>query len=118
MSGGGTADRCLRFWNTLTGQAMQCVDTGSQVCNVAWSKHTKELVCYVVIIACILNKYASNCYCYQELLYLYCCDVELSEKMYTTNVSNTHVFHSLLYFVGVHTRLLTESHYHLEVFIV
>jgi cell division cycle 20-like protein 1 (cofactor of APC complex) len=30
-SGGGTADRCIRFWNTLTGQAMQSVDTGSQV---------------------------------------------------------------------------------------
>ncbi|CAJ0924847.1 unnamed protein product, partial [Mesorhabditis belari] len=44
VSGGGTADRCLRFWNTLTGQAMQCIDTGSQVCNVAWSKHSSELV--------------------------------------------------------------------------
>lgn len=28
VSGGGTADRCIRFWNTLTGQPMQCVDTG------------------------------------------------------------------------------------------
>ncbi|CAI5441771.1 unnamed protein product [Caenorhabditis angaria] len=44
VSGGGTADRCLRFWNTLTGQPMQCIDTGSQVCNVAWSKHSSELV--------------------------------------------------------------------------
>lgn len=66
-SGGGTADRCIRFWNTLTGQvswkmkwnrhfqcfyqyfwdffqAMQSVDTGSQVCNLAWSKHSSELV--------------------------------------------------------------------------
>ncbi len=43
-SGGGTADKCIRFWNTLTGQAMQCVDTGSQVCNLAWSKHSSELV--------------------------------------------------------------------------
>jgi hypothetical protein len=23
---------------------MQCVDTGSQVCNLAWSKHASELV--------------------------------------------------------------------------
>lgn len=44
VSGGGTADRSLRFWNTMTGQAMQCVETGSQVCNVAWSKHSSELV--------------------------------------------------------------------------
>jgi cell division cycle 20-like protein 1 (cofactor of APC complex) len=43
-SGGGTADRCIRFWNTLTGQPMQSVDTGSQVCNLAWSKHSSELV--------------------------------------------------------------------------
>lgn len=36
--------RSIRFWNTLTGQPMQCVDTGSQVCNLAWSKHSSELV--------------------------------------------------------------------------
>ena len=51
----------FRFWNTLTGQPMQSVDTGSQVeffehphlatiqsltqvCNLAWSKHASELV--------------------------------------------------------------------------
>ncbi|CAH1775663.1 unnamed protein product [Owenia fusiformis] len=43
-SGGGTADRYMRFWNTLTGQPLQCIDTGSQVCNLAWSKHANELV--------------------------------------------------------------------------
>ncbi|XP_050521880.1 fizzy-related protein homolog isoform X2 [Daktulosphaira vitifoliae] len=43
-SGGGTADKCIRFWNTLTGQPMQCIDTGSQVCNLAWSRNTQELV--------------------------------------------------------------------------
>ncbi|XP_037078029.1 fizzy-related protein homolog [Pollicipes pollicipes] len=43
-SGGGTADKCIRFWNTLTEQSMQCVDTGSQVCNLSWSKHASELV--------------------------------------------------------------------------
>jgi hypothetical protein len=30
-SGGGTADRCIRFWNTLTGTPLNCIDTGSQV---------------------------------------------------------------------------------------
>jgi cell division cycle 20-like protein 1 (cofactor of APC complex) len=34
-SGGGTADRCIRFWNTLTQQPLQCIDTGSQVCNLS-----------------------------------------------------------------------------------
>uniref|UniRef100_A0A1I7ZQL8 WD_REPEATS_REGION domain-containing protein n=1 Tax=Steinernema glaseri TaxID=37863 RepID=A0A1I7ZQL8_9BILA len=40
ISGGGTQDRCLRFWNVLNGQLLSCADTGSQVCNVAWSKIT------------------------------------------------------------------------------
>lgn len=30
-SGGGTADQTIRFWNTLTGQGLQHVDTKSQV---------------------------------------------------------------------------------------
>lgn len=31
-SGGGTADRCIRFWNTTNGNQLNSVDTGSQVC--------------------------------------------------------------------------------------
>jgi cell division cycle 20-like protein 1 (cofactor of APC complex) len=31
VSGGGTADRCIRFWNTSTSSLLNCVDTGSQV---------------------------------------------------------------------------------------
>jgi len=48
-SGGGTADRRIRFWNTITGRPLQCVDTGSQVCNLAWSKHSSELVSHCVV---------------------------------------------------------------------
>lgn len=43
-SGGGTLDRTIRFWNTITGAAISEVDTGSQVCCLAWSKNSKELV--------------------------------------------------------------------------
>ncbi|KAJ9555378.1 hypothetical protein OSB04_009992 [Centaurea solstitialis] len=43
-SGGGTADRCIRFWNTTTNSHLNCVDTGSQVCNLVWSKNGNELV--------------------------------------------------------------------------
>jgi len=43
-SGGGTADQYIRFWNTLTAQPLQAVHTGSQVCNLAWSKTTHEFV--------------------------------------------------------------------------
>lgn len=43
-SGGGTADRTIRFWNTMTNTALAAVDTGSQVCNLAWSKNVNEIV--------------------------------------------------------------------------
>lgn len=43
-SGGGTADRCIRFWNTLSGSQLNKIDTGSQVCNLAWSQNCNEIV--------------------------------------------------------------------------
>ncbi|GME92976.1 unnamed protein product [Ambrosiozyma monospora] len=43
-SGGGTADRRIKIWNTITGAKINDVDTGSQVCNLAWSKNSNELV--------------------------------------------------------------------------
>jgi cell division cycle 20-like protein 1 (cofactor of APC complex) len=43
-SGGGTADRCIRFWNTIKSESLRCVDTGSQVCNLMWAKNINELV--------------------------------------------------------------------------
>jgi len=43
-SGGGTADRCLRFWNILNGTQIYSLDTGSQICNLAWSTNVNELV--------------------------------------------------------------------------
>ena len=43
-SGGGTADRTIRFWNTSNNTCLNSIDTGSQVCNLAWSKNSSELV--------------------------------------------------------------------------
>lgn len=43
-TGGGTADRKLKVWNTTTGAKVSDVDTGSQVCNMVWSKNTDEIV--------------------------------------------------------------------------
>lgn len=43
-TGGGTADRTIRIWNTHDGANLQCVDTGSQVCSIQWSNYYKELV--------------------------------------------------------------------------
>jgi len=43
-SGGGTADRCIRFWNVNTGTCLNSIDTKSQVCSLAWNTHYRELV--------------------------------------------------------------------------
>ena len=43
-SGGGTADRTIRFWNTLNNTQLDWLDTGSQVCNLIFSKNVNELV--------------------------------------------------------------------------
>lgn len=43
-TGGGTADRCIKFWNGANGALLNSVDTGSQVCSLLWSKHEKELL--------------------------------------------------------------------------
>ena len=41
ISGGGSADRTIKFWNTLNGTLLDSIDTGSQVCNLMFSKTTK-----------------------------------------------------------------------------
>ena len=43
-SGGGTADRCIKFWNTHTGACLNSIDTHSQVCALQWSRHERELL--------------------------------------------------------------------------
>lgn len=43
-SGGGTADKKIRFWNSLTGGLVSEWDTGSQVCNLMWSRNSNEIV--------------------------------------------------------------------------
>eukprot|EP00057_Strongylocentrotus_purpuratus_P012072 XP_011666546.1 PREDICTED: LOW QUALITY PROTEIN: cell division cycle protein 20 homolog [Strongylocentrotus purpuratus] len=43
-SGGGTADRTLRFWNVQSGLCMKTTDAKSQVSSILWSREHKELV--------------------------------------------------------------------------
>ncbi|AJR81551.1 BAH_G0019700.mRNA.1.CDS.1 [Saccharomyces cerevisiae] len=43
-TGGGTADRRLKIWNVNTSIKMSDIDSGSQICNMVWSKNTNELV--------------------------------------------------------------------------
>lgn len=42
-SGGGSADRTIKFWNTVSGTLTNSIDTGSQVCSLLWSRHQREL---------------------------------------------------------------------------
>lgn len=43
-TGGGTADRTIRFWDTQRGVCRNSIDTKSQVCSLVWSPHEKELI--------------------------------------------------------------------------
>lgn len=43
-TGGGTADRTIKFWNTTNGAMLNSVDTGSQVCALLWSTTEKEIL--------------------------------------------------------------------------
>jgi cell division cycle 20-like protein 1 (cofactor of APC complex) len=50
LSGGGTADRTIKLWDTLhttdpnDTKPLLSIDTGSQVCNLAWCQHVNEII--------------------------------------------------------------------------
>lgn len=43
-TGGGTADRSIKFWNTSSGMMLNSIDAGSQVCALQWSPLEKEIL--------------------------------------------------------------------------
>lgn len=43
-SGGGTADRTMKFWDTQSGSLLNSIDTGSQVTSLAWAPHDREIL--------------------------------------------------------------------------
>ena len=43
-TGGGTADRTIRFWSAASGACLNTVDTESQVCSLLWAKNSPELI--------------------------------------------------------------------------
>lgn len=43
-TGAGTADRCIRLWNINEKKLIDFKDTGSQICNIAFSKVEDELI--------------------------------------------------------------------------
>jgi WD40 repeat protein len=44
VTGGGTADKALRMWNTTSGETIKKMETGSQVCNVFWNAAYNEVL--------------------------------------------------------------------------
>jgi len=43
-TGGGVADKCIHMWNTVNDVTVKSANTGSQVCNLIWSKNVNEIV--------------------------------------------------------------------------
>lgn len=43
-TGGGSADRHIRLWDTTSGECLENVDTGSQISSLIWSRHSHELL--------------------------------------------------------------------------
>jgi len=43
-TGAGTADRCIKFWNSQMGTLLNSIDTGSQVCALQWNPFEKEIL--------------------------------------------------------------------------
>ena len=43
-TGAGSVDRCIRLWHLNEQRLLDFKDTGSQVCNLAFSKHKNELI--------------------------------------------------------------------------
>jgi cell division cycle protein 20 (cofactor of APC complex) len=43
-TGGGSYDRHIHFWNSISGARVNSIDTGSQVTSLRWSPHYREIV--------------------------------------------------------------------------
>ena len=43
-TGGGSADKCIKVWDSASGRCVKTVDTGSQVCALEWNRHEKEIL--------------------------------------------------------------------------
>jgi len=43
-TGGGTADKCIKLWDVISGKSKGGINTGSQVCNMVWGKNSDEIV--------------------------------------------------------------------------
>jgi WD40 repeat protein len=44
VTGGGTADKTIKIWDSTTGETVKSIDTGSQVCNLYWNLDYNEIL--------------------------------------------------------------------------
>ena len=42
-TGGGTSDKTIKMWNYTTGEVINSINTGSQVCNLFWNEEYNEI---------------------------------------------------------------------------
>jgi len=43
-TGGGTADKCIKIWNSLTADCIKTIQTESQVCSILFNPQEKEII--------------------------------------------------------------------------
>lgn len=43
-TGGGSADRCIHFWNTTQNTRVQTIQTSAQITSLQWAPHYREIV--------------------------------------------------------------------------
>jgi cell division cycle protein 20 (cofactor of APC complex) len=43
-TGGGTADKCIKTWNSISGECLNSVQTESQICSILFNSQEKELI--------------------------------------------------------------------------
>lgn len=43
VTGGGTSDKTIKMWDINTGEIINSIDTGSQVCNLFWNEEYNEI---------------------------------------------------------------------------
>ena len=43
-TGGGTADKCIKMWDSATGECVKSFQTESQICAILFNPHEKELI--------------------------------------------------------------------------
>ena len=44
ISGGGTNDKTIKFWNTTNGELINSFNTYNQICGINWNENGKQII--------------------------------------------------------------------------